>query len=128
MAQACLQIEPVAQPSAHGRRIDGDGRSRAALRLVHRDVGMLEHGCDVAAVIGIDGEPDARRGIELQAFVLDGVFEYRPALLRDLNRKRSRVAMAQQDHELIATEAAYRDVLQSALEALQSRGELPRDG
>src|SRR6185312_7187534 len=121
------QVQPVAQPTAHGRRVDGDGGGRAALRLVHRDIGMLEHRRNVVAVVGIDGEPDARRGIELQALVLDGILEYRPAVLRDLNSQRPRVGMAQQNHELIATEAAYGDVLQYAFESLQRRGELAGD-
>ena len=57
--QPRLQVQPVAQPAAHGGRVRGDGRDDAALHLVHGGVGMLEHRLHIGTVLGIDRKSDA---------------------------------------------------------------------
>ncbi len=122
--QTGFQIQPVAQTAAHCRGIHGNRGRRAALRLVHRDVGMLEHGGNVVAIIRIDREPNARSRVEFQPLVLDRLLEHRAARLRDLNGQRPRQSMTQQNHEFVAPKASDRHVLEDASEALHRPAEL----
>ncbi len=66
VAQPCLQLQPVAQAPAHGGSVEGDRPGGAGLRLVHRGIRVLEHRRHIAAVVRVDGDPDARRRVELE--------------------------------------------------------------
>ncbi len=126
--QTRFQVQPVAQTAAHRRRIHRNRCGRAALGLVHRDVGVLQHGGDVVAVVRINSEPDARCGVELEPLMVNGLLEHGAAFFRDLNGQRPRHSVTQQNHELIAPKAPHGDVLEYALETVHRSRQFAGNG
>ena len=109
-AQASLEIQPISQPAAHRRGVHGHRAAGARLGLVHGRVRVLQYGRDVGAVVGVDGHTDARRGIELESIVGDGILERGVAGFGDLGGERSGHVVPHQYDELIAAEAGDRNM------------------
>ena len=103
--QTALEIEPISESRTHGRGIHDDGPGCACLGLIHGGIGVLEHGRDIRTVIGVYGDADAGRRVELEAVVGNRLVEHRGTRGRDLERNGSRLRLADQHDEFIAAEA-----------------------
>ena len=67
VAQLADEREPLGRVLVGGRVVDLEARA-GVLGDVHRDLGALEQGIDVAAVVRVDGDADAHPDVEQNAW------------------------------------------------------------
>src|SRR3569623_1790637 len=103
-AQAGVEAEPLERLHAHVRGIILIGAAALILRAIHRDVGVLEQGVGVVAVLWIDAHADAGVDIELVAFDVKGLRKDVEYLSREGRGTVERHAVLEQYPELVAAE------------------------
>lgn len=85
------------------------------LGAIHGDVGMLDQGLMRDAVIGVDGDADAGRDVELVAAEMERGLQRRQDLFGDVGGVVARADVWQEQQELIAADARQGVALAQAM-------------
>ena len=102
VTERSLQGEPLRGTRVHGGRAQAIRVAPGFLGPVHRAVRVFEEELRGIAVVGMNGDPDAGRHVEVVAFDVDGMGHRLEQFLGDACRVLRVVEVRQKDCELVA--------------------------